>query len=213
MRLSLSLLMLGGCADWPRFAHPVDDSDAVRYEAVAGGEFAWSQLAEGDADNDTPLTAPRGPLAVGSGYVIAGTLASTGFDAETTPAPLADPTCGSSGTRTAASGDYTGDVDSFQFRPLGDGTLCLVGTWSGAVTVDALAFPVDECGVPGPALGSPALGLGATGGAVSWTTPATADARVAVVLAGTTPGADAIPYRVGVSLVAADAACPDALPE
>ena len=213
MRLSLLLVMLCGCADWPRFANKVDDSDRIEFAPVGGG-FSWNKVPEGAGNNDTPLTALRGPLAVNSGYVFEGSLDATGFDPELTPDPLSDPACESTGVRTAVDGDYTGDVDSYELLAKDAGTLCLNATWEGAVTVDALLFPVDECGVPADAIGGgQPLGLGAAGGTATWLQAVAANDRVAVVFAGTTDGSAAVPYRLGVALVAADGTCPETLPE
>jgi hypothetical protein len=212
MRLSLSLVGLCGCADWPRFASPVQDSDLVLY-ASSGGGFAWNRVPEGAGDNDTPLTALRGPLAIDSGYIFDGSLDATGFDPEASPVSLHDPLCEDTGVRTAVPGDYTGDVDSYQFLAKSAGMLCARITWQGDVTVDALLFPVDDCGVPGPAIGGPTLGIGLTGGDATWSTAVEADQRVAVQIAGTTDGSVAVPYHLGVGLVAADGTCPASLPQ
>lgn len=213
MRLSLLLVGLAGCADWPRFANSVEQGDLVEYVPGSGG-FAWNDVTEGAGNNDTPLTALRGPLAVDSGYLFEGSLDATGFDPELTPQPLTDPVCASTGVRTAVDGDYTGDVDSYGFLAKAAGTLCVVATWQGDVTVDVLGFPVDDCSVPSaPVGGPPPNGLGASGGAASWSAPVTEGSRMAVQFAGTTAGTTAVPYRLGVALVAADGACPESLPE
>lgn len=211
-------MLMGGCSQWPRFAHDASAGDAGQ---KPGGTdpatlvtMTWTADAESEA-NDLPTDAQttRSSLSRGIGYEFAGTLATAGWDSGATPDAIVDDDCGAaSGTRTAGvePGDYLGDVDFFLVDPTEDGVLCaraLVDVDSDDRGWDLLAFPADACGIPGAVTtdADGPVGYGLGGDAGGWAIPVTAGARVAVLLSSYAPNAPTgeFTYRLGLSMVAA----------
>lgn len=214
----LGLGLLNGCAEWPRFGHPIGGEDAAQEPGSTDPRaivpVTWTSLAETEA-NDLPTDAEtqRSSLSQGIGVGFTGTLATAGWDSGATPTPIEDADCAaSSGIRTAGvePGDYIGDVDFFLVDPTEDGVLCaraLVEVEAPERGWDLLVFPADACGVPGAPTrtedGPVGYGLGGHEG--GWAVPVTAGSRVAVLLASYAPNAAEAEfgYALGLSMIAA----------
>lgn len=212
---------LAGCAQWPRFAHPIGQGDASQQpgdtDPTTLVTTSWTQAAEAEI-NDLPTddAVARASLAPGLGVEVSGVLDLAGWDSTATPVAIEDDACaGSSGVRTAGveAGDYLGDVDFFLVDATEDGVLCA----AAEVAVDGpdrgwdlLAFPADACGVPGaPIEGADGpVGYGLGGEADGWSIPVSQGDRVAILLSSYAPNAPegAFAYRLGLSMVAASSA-------
>lgn len=212
------LVLMTGCAEWPRFANPIGGGDTDQRPGSSDPRalvaMTWSALPETEA-NDLPTNAQtqRSSLSQGIGVEFAGTLETAGWDSGATPTPIEDNDCAAaSGVRTAGvePGDYIGDVDFFLVDPTEDGVLCaraLVAVDGPDRGWDLLAFPADACGIPGAATsaGDAPVGYGLGGDEGGWGIPVTAGGRIAVLLSSYAPNAAeaSFGYQLGVSMVAA----------
>jgi hypothetical protein len=206
----LVLLTLAACGDWPLHAHLPDDSDAL---VVPGEDLAglvavdWTMDVASEPD-DVPADALALSLDFGAGAVVTGTLDGSGWSDSATPAEIGGDGCDTATATPFDGGAYREDVDFVVVDLDGGGLLCATAEVSPANHGwDLLLFPVDGCGVPGPAIqgedGEP-LGAGLGGASGAWNKTVGAG-RFGLMLAAYDPDDPdiALDWRLGVSLLEA----------
>jgi hypothetical protein len=204
--LAGSALATPGCAGWPRHANlPVQDENLVLAGTDPRTLFnpTWTDVAEAE-DNDVPALAQRASLQLSVGTVWTGRLDGTGWWDDAVPEPIEGEDCGSTGVRSPMPGDYIGDVDFYAFTVAEAGQLC-ARALAGDETFgwDMALFPIDECGVPGPAIAAGDAPLGVDlGGSTGWGT-VVEPGDYAVLFAAYFPNdlEATLDYQLGVALV------------
>ena len=209
---------MSGCQDWPRHAHLPDagETTPAGKDPHAAVVVDW-QTRDDDGAEQPPGT-DLGLLATGDGLLILGELEGAGWDDLATPEPLVGdggPDCARDATRAPIPGDYRADVDAWAIQVQEPGRLCVrAGIADASTGVDLLVAPVDDCGVPLPWFADPddgePIGFASTGPSPGWWVDVPSPGTLTIQLAAYAPNlAEALPYRLGISLRPADEAiCP-----
>ena len=218
IRLGSALLLLGGCVDWPRYAHLPEETGVVwPAGATPLTTVEWTQSG-GLTDS---LTAPTA-LDPSEGLWFTGTLVGGGHDPDQGPEETPDNSCGlTSQFPPAGRGAYTGQSLWGVVELRASGTVCVGAEVEGsALSTDLLLYDLSECSIPQGPLSHPdtgeTLGLGEESTAIAWSHDIPTGAIFGVVLAASAPDDPnlEIPYSVWIALVspAADGgsgSCPD----
>lgn len=206
MHRLLLLLVVPGCAEWPRFDHlPAGADDTARPVSERGEdevEVIWTEVAlAAEGANDDPRGLPAETLVTGRGNWVASQLDGAGWDELAEPVRAEE--CGHvSAFPPLDLGDYLGDVDWRVLNLQGTGTLCASLVAEGDdVRVDVLLYSLDECGLPVAVArygSGEVVGFGAEGPSTTWAWPVVeSGSRVAVVAAAFEPDDPQrrVPYR------------------
>jgi len=173
-------------------------------------EVAWVHGTETSNANDYASESPdEWVLTLGAGVWLQGTLDGTGY-ANVAPEMLDEDGCDFAPTIRSPypDGDYTGDVD-VQLLEIGkEGILCVDMATDTDVIFDALLFPMDACGLPGPPVHSQwgyPLGIDSQNGTGQWEQVVSPGAY-GVQIAAWRPDdeARAVPYEITLALMPAN---------
>lgn len=207
------VVLVTGCAEWPRFDHLPDEAGSHAIDTPPGAlvSVEWVDLDEpvpdpGDHPDGDAL--PLALLGPGGGVRVQGTLEGLGWSDVSRPRRIWNLDCADSeGYRSPlGSGDYLGDVDPLLVEVTAEGTLCAAVEFDRSdIGWDLVVFPLDACSIPGAPLegadgGILGFGLGGARGGFGEVVKA---GRYAVQLAAYDPyePETALSYLLGVSVV------------
>ena len=206
-------LVAGGCAQWPRYAHPPNDRSVSASTVV---DVTWSALGDEEELNDWPDDPGvlRAAISKGEGVTASGALDGVGYGGGS-PLLRGDSDCthGPAQRYPLPDGEYTGDVDVLVVDLSEAGRLCVTAELASELAFDLLLLPLDACDLPGAPeqRAGDILGLARGGTSARWDT-AVESGRYAVQLAAWDPNDPGltVPWSLAVSLV--QGACSEEIP-
>ncbi len=181
-----------GCADWPRYQQETSVNNtalAPDQQPRDGISIDWFEIETNEEINDT-LDDPRS-LQMGEGFIIEGTLSGLGWSPDEDPDRISE--CGETRAFPPASpGNYTGDVDWFGVVPGDSSTLCMnLTTDVDSARLDVPLYLLDDCNEPTSVFvqndTETPIGTDVNSAQIQWAIPVTADAPLAIGLAGFYP--------------------------